>query len=154
METMIVYLDDATYARRILSPLLPTDLAKEHRQATNWIVVACPPNVTHDVSKWVSPKALELWRSDWAAAVFDQVTPLIQVAGDTVSTQIASQKQSLIVQTEALTQQHRGAKVLDARRPKFGLDMPPVTATQQQESSLLPAYAAAISVASVIAADF
>jgi hypothetical protein len=154
METMIVYVDDAAYARKMLQPLLPTGRTAQPSQSTRWIVVACTPNVTHDISKWVSPAALELWRQDWATAMFDQITPLFKGTGDTLTTQIASHKQSLVDQTEVLTQQHSGAKVLDARRPKFGQDMEPVTATQQQEHNTVSGYAAAVGLASVLAADF
>ena len=154
METMIVYVDDAAYARKLLQPLLPTGKNAQSSESTRWIMVACTPNVTHDISKWVSPEALELWRQDWATALFDQITPLLKDTGDTVTTQLASHKQSLVNQTEALTQQHSGAKVLDARRPKFGQDMAPVTATQQQEHNTVTGYAAAVSLASVLAADF
>jgi hypothetical protein len=154
METMIVYVDDAAYARKMLQPLLPTGKTAQSSESTSWIVLACTPNVTHDISKWVSPEALELWRQDWAAAVFDQITPLLKGTSDMVTTQLASHKKSLVDQTEALTQQHSGAKVLDARRPKFGQDMAPVTATQQQEHNTVSGYAAAVGLASVLAADF
>ncbi len=154
METMIVYVDDAAYARKMLQPLLPAGKTTQTGAPTRWVMVACTPNVTHDISKWVSPEALALWRQDWATALFDQVTPLLKDTGDTVTTQLASHKQSLVDQTDALTKQYSGAKVLDARRPKFGQDMAPVTATQQQEHNTVTGYAAAISLASVLAADF
>lgn len=154
METMIVYVDDAAYARKMLQPLLPTGKTAQTGAPTHWVMVACTPNVTNDITKWVSTEALELWRQDWATEVFDQITPLLKSAGDTVTTQLASHKQSLVDQTNALTQQHSGAKVLDARRPKFGQDMAPVTATQQQENNTVSGYAAAVGLASVLAADF
>jgi hypothetical protein len=154
METMIVYVDDAEYARKMLQPLLSTGITAQANQSTRWIVVACSPNVTHDISKWVSPRALELWRSDWAAPVFDQVTQLLKSTGDTVTTQLANHKQPLSDQTIALTHQYSGAKVLDARRPKFGQDLEPVTAGQPKDHNTVTGYAAAISVASVLAADF
>lgn len=154
METMIVYVDDAAYARKILQPLLPTGNTAQSSETTRWVLVACTPNVTHDISKWVSPEALQLWRQDWATAMFDQITPLLQVTGNSVTTQLASHRLSLVDQTNALTQQHSGAKVLDARRPKFGQDMAPVTASQQQEHNKVSGYAAAVGLASVLAADF
>jgi hypothetical protein len=154
METMIVYVDDAAYARKMLQPLLPAAKTAQTSESMRWIVVACTPDVTHDISKWVSPEALQLWRQDWATAVFDQITPLLQGTDDTVTTLLASHKQSLVNQTDALTQQHSGAKVLDARRPKFGQDMAPVTAAQPQEHNKVSGYAAAVGLASVLAADF
>jgi hypothetical protein len=154
METMIVYVDDAAYARKMLQPLLPAAKAQATRPSTHWIVMACTPNVTHDISKWVSPEALELWRNDWATAVFAQITPLLEGSGDTVATQLASHKQTLVDQTDALTKLHSGAKVLDARRPKFGQDMEPVSATQPQDHNTVAGYATAVTLASVLAADF
>lgn len=154
METMIVYVDDAAYARKMLQPLLPAGNSQHPSHSTHWIVMACTPHVMHDISKWVSPKALELWREDWATAVFGQITPLLEGAGDTVTTQLASHKQTLVDQTDALTKLHSGAKVLDARRPKFGQDMAPVTAAQPQDHNKVTGYAAAVGLATVLAADF
>jgi hypothetical protein len=154
MKTMIVYVDDAAYARKMLQPLLPTSKTVQPSETTRWIVVACTPNVTHDISKWVSPEALALWREDWATAVFGQITPLLEGAGDTVTTQLASHKQTLVDQTDALTKLHSDAKVLDARRPKFGQNMEPVTALQPQDHNAVTGYAAAVTLASVLAADF
>jgi hypothetical protein len=151
METMIVYVDDAAYARKMLLPLLPSD-TQQPTHATRWIVVACTPNVTHDISKWVSPGALALWREDWAAAVLDQITPLLTRAGDTVTTQLASHQRTLIDQTQALTLQHGAAQVLDTRRPKFGQDMEPVTATQPPEHNSLVRYVTAIAGAGLLVA--
>ena len=118
MQTMIVYVDDAAYARKMLQPLLPVRSANPLEPSMHWAVVACTPHVSHDITKWVSAHALELWRQDVAQAVFDDITPLLQAAGDTVSTQLANQKQSLIEQTNALSQQHLHAKVLAAPVPR------------------------------------
>lgn len=152
METMIVYVDDATYARKMLLPLLPCGNAQQPGHATRWIVVACTPNVTHDISKWVSPEALALWREDWAAPVFDQITPLLTREGDTVTTQLASHKLPLIDQTQALILQHGEAQVLDARRPKLGQDLEPVTAAQPQEHNSLARYVTAVAGAGLLVA--
>ena len=154
MQTMIVYVDDAAYARKMLQPLLPVRSANPSEPSMHWVVVACTPHVSHDITKWVSAHALELWRQDVAQAVFDDITPLLQAAGDTVSTQLANQKQSFFDQTNALSQQHVHAKVLDARRPKFGQDMEPVTATQAQDNNKVTGLATAIGLAGVLATDF
>jgi hypothetical protein len=151
MKTMIVYVDDAEYARKMLLPLLPTDTATSD-PSTRWLVVACTPAVTHDIGKWVSPEALTLWREDWAAPVFSQITPLLARAGDTVTTHIASHKRPLIEQTQTLTQEHGAAQVLDARRPKFGQDLEPVTATQPQENNSLSRYVTAVAGAGLLVA--
>ena len=154
METMIVYLDDVDYARTMLSPKLPAGHDKSSNQATNWVIIACAPGVNNDVGKWISHEALALWRDDWATAVFDQVKPLLSSTGGTVTTHLSELKSSLVEQTNALLKLHSGAKVLDARRPKFGQDMQPVTSAQPQDKKKLAGLAAAVTVATVLAADF
>jgi hypothetical protein len=154
MKTTIVYVDDAEYAREVLLPLLPTDHAQNNKDASHWMVVACAPNVTNDVGKWVSAEAKNLWRDDWAIALFGQIKPMLSVMGNTVSTQLADTKLSLIEQTENLRKLHQGAKVIDARRPKFGQDLQPVTTEQPASNKKLAGLAAAVTVATVLAADF
>ncbi len=154
METMIVYVDDAEYARKVLSPLLPTGHAQSIQEVSHWIIVACAPSVTNDVGKWVSSEAKGLWREDWATAIFDQIKPLLGVMGNRVTAQLANQKSSLIDQTNDLLKQHSGAQVIDARRPKFGQDMQPVTSAQPLGKKKLAGLAAAVTVATVLAADF
>lgn len=152
METMIVVVDEAAYALKMLRPLLPADAAQHPSHATHWIVLDCTPNVTHDVSKWVSPEALALWREDRANEVFAQIVPMLQRPGDKVTTQLASHKLPLVAQTEALIAQHGQAQVLDARRPKFGQDLEPVTADQPQEHNSVARYVAAVAAAGLLVA--
>ncbi len=154
METMIVYADDAEYARKTLTPLLATRHGQNTNEESHWIVVACAPSVTNDVAKWVSPEAKDLWRDDWAIALFGQIKPILGAAGNTVSTQLANAKSSLIDQTSELLKLHKGAKVIDARRPKFGYDLQPVTSEQPAGNKKLAGLAAAVTVATVLAADF
>jgi hypothetical protein len=118
MDNIIVYVDDAAYALQMLQPMLP---AGGPRNPTRWIVVGCAPRVTHRVSKWVTHSARESWRGKWAEKVFAQLMPVLEQEGDTVVTQLA--QTTLISQTESLIKQHGAARVLDARRPKFGQDM-------------------------------
>jgi hypothetical protein len=154
METMIVYVDDADYARKMLEPLVIPSSKLTPNQSTHWIVVASTPHVPNDITKWVSAKAFELWQEDRAMAMFDQVVPLLVRSGDTVKTLVTSPKQRLVTQTEALLKQHIGAKVLDARRPKFGHDMEPVTAAQPRDQNAFAGITTAVTLASVLAADF
>jgi hypothetical protein len=154
METTIVYVDDAEYAREVLQPLMPTGHAQNTKDVSHWIVVACAPTVTNDVGKWVSIDAKNLWRDDWAMSLFGQIKPMLSVMGNTVSTQLADTKLSLIEQTGHLLKLHNGAKVIDARRPKFGQDLQPVTSEQPVGKKTLAGLAAAVTVATVLAADF
>jgi hypothetical protein len=122
MDNVIVYVDEAACALAVLPSMLP---ASEGRAPTRWIVVGCAPRVTHHVSKWVTHSARQNWRSKWADKVFSQVLPLLRGPGDEVVTQIASGP--LCDLTDALMTQYGAGRVLDARRPKFGNALQPVT---------------------------
>ena len=127
MDNTIVYIDDAAHALTMLAPMLPPS---ETRSPTRWIVVGCAPRVTHHVSKWVTNSARQSWRGKWSEKVFGQVVPLLQAPGDAVITQVASGP--LCDLTEALIVQYGAARVLDARRPKVGQDLQPVTRQKTQ----------------------
>lgn len=139
MDNMIVYIDEAAYALKMLTPMLPSDQA---RPPTRWIIVGCAPRVTHHVSKWVTHSARQSWRGKWAEKIFSQVTPLLQGPGDSVITQVASG--SLCDLTDSLMAQYGSGRVLDARRPKLGHDMQPVTRQQPQEVQGMWSYAAVV----------
>ena len=145
MENIIVYVDDAGYALQLLQPMLP---AGRSAHPTRWIVVGCAPRVTHHVSKFVTYSARDSWRRKWSDKVFGQVVPALQQEGDDVVTLLA--QGNLIAQTDALVKTHGVARVLDARRPKFGQDMQPVTASQAQETHGVARYAAALAGAGLL----
>ena len=147
MDNIIVYIDDAAYARQLLQPMLSSGDA---RNATRWIMVGCAPRVTHHVSKWVTHSARQSWRGKWADKVFSQLTPLLQQEGDSVVTQLA--QSCLCDQTEALVKAYGAARVLDARRPKFGQDLQPVTPTQVAQRQGVLGYAAALAGAGLLVA--
>ena len=121
MTNVIVYLDEAAYAMRILTPLLASG---ETRTPTRWIVVGCAPRITHSASKWVTNSARQSWRGKWAEKVFAQIVPLLKGPSDVVITQVASGPLSDL--TDALVAQYGLARVLDARRPKLGQPLHPV----------------------------
>jgi hypothetical protein len=149
MDTMIVYVDDASYALKMLTPLLAPSAT---RSATRWVVVACPPRITHHASKWVTRSTRESWRGKWTSQVFDVVLPLLQRSGDSVVTQVS--RGPLVSLTESLLKEHSGARVLDARRPKLGQDLEPVTQQQPQEHHSAWGYAAAVAgTSALLAAD-
>ncbi|MEO5669566.1 MAG: hypothetical protein ABIR26_02640 [Ramlibacter sp.] len=126
MEKIIVYFDDAEYAQRQLAPMqCGTPGAPA---ATHWVLVACAPRMTQHISKWVSRSARENWRAKWAEKAFGRIVPQLQAAGDEVTTLLASA--TLAEMTKKLAAEHGAARILDARRPKFGQEMEPVTATQ------------------------
>ena len=147
MDNIIVYVDDAAYALQMLHPMLPVG---DDRTPTRWIVVGCAPRITHRVSKWVTHSARQSWREKWADKVFGQLLPVLQKDGDSVLTQLA--QAALIAQTESLIKTHGAARVLDARRPKFGQDLQPVTSTQARENQGVLGYAAALAGAGLLVA--
>ena len=144
MENIIVYVDDAGHALQMLQPMLPAG----RLLPTRWIVVGCAPRVTHHVSKFVTHSARDSWRRKWSDKVFGQVVPALQQEGDDVVTLLA--QGNLVAQTDALIKTHGVARVLDARRPKFGQDMQPVTSTQAQETHGVARYAAALAGAGLL----
>ena len=147
MDNIIVYVDDAAHALHILQPMLPEGHAPN---PTRWLVVGCAPRVTHHVSKWVTHSARDAWRRKWADKVFGQVVPMLRKEGDEVITLLA--QTTLVTQTESLIREHGAARVLDARRPKFGQDMQPVTATQEPERHTVVRYVAALAGAGLLVA--
>jgi len=128
MEKIIVYVDDAAYAQQQLAPMKSRSAGAAQQTGTHWVVVACAPRLTHRISKWVSHSARENWRAKWAEKLFAQVAPHLRTGGDTVTTVLA--KGPLPELTRKLTAEHGVARVLDARRPKFGETLQPVTADQ------------------------
>lgn len=147
MDNMIVYVDDAHYALQILQPMRQTGSTAN---PTRWIVVGCAPRVTHRASKWVTNSARESWRGRWAEKVFGQLLPLLEQDGNTVITLLA--KTNLSTQTETLKTEYGAARVLDARRPKFGQDLQPVTGAQVQENKGVLGYITALTGAGLLVA--
>lgn len=147
MDNIIVYVDDAAYALQMLQSMRADSAS---RKPTRWIVVGCAPRVTHRVSKWITHSARESWRGKWADKVFASLVPLLQQGGDIVVTQIA--QTTLPAQTETLMREFGVAKVLDARRPKFGHDLQPVTASQPRGKNSVLGYLSALAGAGLLVA--
>jgi hypothetical protein len=72
--------------------------------------------MTHRISKWVSHSARENWRAKWADKLFEQMVPLLQARGDTVTPILA--RGPLPELTRSLQAEHGAVRVLDVRRPK------------------------------------
>ncbi|MDF1485184.1 hypothetical protein PY257_08320 [Ramlibacter sp. H39-3-26] len=150
METIIVYVDDAAYAQQQLAPMLGGPAAP----GTHWVLVACAPRMTHRISKWVSHSARENWREKWADKLYALLVPPLQAAGHAVTTVIA--KGPLTDLTAKLQAEHAATRVLDARRPKFGQDLPPVTPDQPaapQSPWAVPGAVAGLGAMLVLAAE-
>ena len=152
MDKIIVYLDDADFARHQLAPMKNGGPSAE--QATHWILVACPPRMTRHISKWVNHAARESWRDKWSEKLFTRITPELQAQGDQVTTVLAHGP--LVELTQELLSRHGAARVLDARRPKFGQDMAPVTPDQPTATEArwtVPGAIAGMGAALVLAAE-
>jgi hypothetical protein len=141
MDKIMVYLDDPEFSQHQLTPMKNRGAGLAD-QATHWILVACPPHLTRHASRWISPAALESWRGKWAQELFAQLVPALQTQGDQVTTVLAHG--DLVAQTRQLQTEHGVAHVMDARRPKFGQDLQPLTADQPKEESSTWAIPAAV----------
>jgi hypothetical protein len=126
METVIVYIDDATYARQQLASVVDAGQASTPLPPVHWVLVACAPRMTHRISKWVSHSARENWRAKWSDKLFNEVSPWLRERGDRTTEVLA--KGPLMDLQAQLAAEHRTQHLLDARRPKMGHDMQPVVA--------------------------
>ena len=147
MEKIIVYVDDVSYAQRHLDPLLLPG------GQTQWILVACAPRLTRHASQWVSQGARQSWRARWAEKAFAALCPSLQERGDEVTTVVATVP--LPELTTSLRAAHGPARVLDARRPKFGHELPAVTAAAARDDNRwqLPGAVAGMGAILVLAAE-
>ncbi len=121
LDTYIVYLDDATYAESKLAQLLAQP------QKKRFVLVACAPRMTRRIGKWLSHSSRENWCRKWCEKLFSQFVPRI-ARQDHVFCEVANGP--LPEYTEMLLSDLGSAQVIDARRPKFGVEMQPVTLEQ------------------------
>ena len=131
METIILFVDDASHAREQLRQ--PTAGAPAHPMPSgvvHWVLVACAPRMTHRISKWVSHSARENWRAKWFAKTQEQLLPLLAQGGNQVTALLA--KGPLAEMTREIRLRHgAGCAVIDARRPKMGGELEPLAAQAQ-----------------------
>ena len=132
METIIVYIDDADYAL----PLLQAGAQSPNAPHTHWLLVACAPRITHRVSRFVSNRSREQWRTKWADKLFQSCVPLLQAQGSQVTPILA--RTPLPELLEQLYAEHgRHAQVVDLRRPRQPEAAPaPVAEAAQPRSPL------------------
>lgn len=132
MERIAVFVDDAAYARRLIEPFVPAG----GRPSVAWIVVACPPRLTHRIGKFLAHRSREQWRDRWAANLRAQLEADLgaPAVGQAHEWLVARGPLSELVQR--LHQQHGTAlRVFDARRPKLGVAQMPLTPGQEREPS-------------------
>ncbi|CAN5591813.1 hypothetical protein BH09PSE5_BH09PSE5_31510 [soil metagenome] len=137
MEKIVVFVNDAEYARHILEPMLSGE------GPTQWVVVACPPTLTRHISRWVSNSAREQWKVRWAAEVFGELEPGLKAKpGSTVERLVA--KRPLAELTAKLQVRLGEVRLLDARRHRVGRTEEPLSATQPPAASSNWAYPVAV----------
>jgi hypothetical protein len=154
METIIVVLDDAEYARQLLAPMV-VDATPAHRPGrTHWVLVACPPRMTQHIGRWVDRGARESWRAEWAQRALARIAPALQQRGDYVTPHLA--KGILAELTGRLIAEHDASRVLDARRPRFGQQLQPATHGQPERAEVrweVPGAVAGMGAFLLLAAD-
>jgi hypothetical protein len=151
METLIIYLDDAAYADQILAPMLAVGAP------TRCVLVACAPRMSRRIGKWLSHSSRENWRNKWCDKLFAHITPVLMQRHP--SAQLAMEYVVAQGPLPELTQQLRTrfgvARVVDARRPKFGQAMVPVTHEQPIKPATwqIPGAVGSLSALLVLAAE-
>jgi hypothetical protein len=147
METFIVYVDDAAYAKHLLAPLLDTSAP------ARWVLVACPPRMSRRIGKWLSHSARENWRAKWSDKLFARTAPMLSARSDQLECIVA--KGPLPELTQQLQARLGVARVLDMRRPKFGQELAPVTHDQPIEKAgwQLPAAVGSLGAVLVLAGE-
>lgn len=113
MHTTLLYLDDADYARSLLQSVV----ASGHTAQTHWVLVACAPRITHRVSKFVSNRTRENWRSKWADKLFASIVPMLADSGGRITTVLARVPLHE-VQAQVQAEYGPAVQVVDLRRPK------------------------------------
>lgn len=123
LDTLVVLIDDGPTAHSMLSELLSArrDPAQPMR-ALHLVVVACPPRMTHRMSKWLSHRTREGWRQRWQARLHEAVMPLLQQARVRSHWMLADGP--LTELTQRLQEHHQAQAVLDMRRARLGDTQP------------------------------
>jgi hypothetical protein len=124
MEQIAVFVDDVEHARRILAPMLA-----QAAGPTRLIVVGCAPKLTHRIGKWVSHRSRENWREQWARTMRERLEPAFASAPGEREWMVA---RAPLPEVSERLRRRLGAdlRLLDARRPKVGVALPPVSADQ------------------------
>ncbi len=148
MEKIIVVVNDAEYALQMVAPM------KNDANPTQWVMLVCPPKFTRHVSRWVSRNALSAWRDKWAQELIQVVKPVMTLGGDTFHWRC--NQGALPEEIKRLQQEYGTQRVLDARRPKVGVDQQPVSVSQPVTSNTswsIPGGVAVMGAVLIAAAD-
>ena len=128
MQSIIVYVDDADWALWQLAPMACGEGAVPLR----WVLVACPPRMSQHIGKWTNHATRQGWRQRWSAELFKRFEPALHGRGHRVVRVVA--QGPLPKLTTQLVREHAAVHVLDARRPRFGEALRPVTPEQAPQA--------------------
>lgn len=148
MEKMMVVLDDVEYALQLMLPMRRPEARME------WVVLACPPRLTRHIGRWVNQASRKAWRERWLQEVRQRLNAQCLQEGDVLRVQVL--EGGLQARVACLLKAHPTACLLDARRPRLGQDLTPVTPGQPQTQHAtwtLSGGAAAMGVALILAAE-
>jgi hypothetical protein len=148
MEKIIVVMNDAEYALQMLAPM------RSNVSPTQWVLLVCPPKLTRHVNRWVSRHSLNAWRNKWAQDVIELVKPVMTLGGDALHWKCS--QASIPDEIKRMQQEFGTQRVLDARRPKIGVEQQPVSASQPittNNSWSIPSGVAMMGVMLIAAAD-
>jgi hypothetical protein len=117
------------------------------------VVIACPPRLTRHARRFLQAEHVLRWRAEWATNATTQAFAGLGANGQVIETRVPST--SLQQLTRQLHRTHGPLRVVDARRPKFGLDLPALTAGQtlQRWRLELPSAIAGLGAALILAAE-
>ena len=148
METWLVYIDDKNHAQQQLTPMLIKGVPIQ------WVLVGCPPRLTRHAGKWLTQKAIQRWRNQWTQDNLQPIQAMLSESGDKVHTQVANGP--FVLMTKQLQQEWGTLRVIDARRPRLGQDLPPVADNQErtpQNPWMVPGSVAFMGTLMTMAAD-
>jgi len=145
MERMAVLVNEARHAQQVMGALLAPGAQPAH-----WVVVMCPPKLPSRIGRWLTPVQRQRQRADWAADLQARLgASLPKCAPDArLEWLLAASPLHELVQLQRL-RLGAGLRVLDARRPRLGSVVEPisgsVTADSGRQLALPVAVASALS---------
>jgi hypothetical protein len=125
METFVAYINERQHGLQQLLPML------EKSEPAHWVLVACPPRMNRHTGRWLTHSARKKWQARWAEQTLQELIARIEAKGDQVTQRIANAP--LVQLTRELRSEFGRLRVIDARRPPMGADLPAVSAEQPQE---------------------
>jgi hypothetical protein len=127
MDTFVIFINDAEFAKRQLLAFI------DGHAPERWVLVGCPPRLPRHSGRFLSQPALKRWRADWTREATQDIIELLSERGHEVSTRVAHTP--LVAFTRQLRGElGHGVRLLDARRPRTGATLEPITQAQPGDS--------------------